>query len=199
MSVSREAEARLTIFSTLFERWNRSINLVSQASLPFLRTRHINDSVQIARFVTEATRKWVDIGSGGGFPGLVVAAVIAESRPECQVVLVESDLRKATFLREAARQMAVRVIVEPVRIETLAPQDADILSARALAELPALCGYASRHLNKDGVALFFKGAKYESEVVKARRAGWEFAMDIHNSESDPSGVILGLKDIHCVA
>jgi 16S rRNA (guanine527-N7)-methyltransferase len=199
MSVSREAEARLTIFSTLFERWNRSINLVSHASLPLLRARHIDDSVQIARFVTETTRKWVDLGSGGGFPGLIVAAVIAESRPECRVILVESDQRKATFLREAARQMDVSVVVETVRIETLPPQDADVLSARALAELPTLCGYANRHLNKDGVALFFKGAKYESEVVKARGAGWEFTMDIHNSESDPSGVILGLKDIHRVA
>jgi 16S rRNA (guanine527-N7)-methyltransferase len=199
MSVSREAEARLTIFSTLFERWNRSINLVSHASLPLLRARHIDDSVQIARFVTETTRKWVDLGSGGGFPGLIVAAVIAESRPECRVILVESDQRKATFLREAARQMDVSVVVETVRIETLPPQDADVLSARALAELPELCRYASRHLNNDGVALFFKGAKYESEVVKARGAGWEFTMDIHNSVSDPSGVILGLKDIHRVA
>ena len=136
MSVSRETSARLEILAGLLAKWNSTLNLVAKATLQDLSARHIDDSAQLARFLQPTARHWVDIGSGGGFPGLVIAAILADSQPNCRMTLVEADARKSVFLREAARHMGLAVDVLTARVETLPPIAADMLSARALAALP---------------------------------------------------------------
>lgn len=193
LTVSRETEERLRQLQALLAKWNPSINLVSRNTLAEAWSRHILDSAQLF-MVAGPSRTWVDLGSGGGFPGLVIAALMAEKRPGSQVILVESDQRKATFLREAARQIGVSVVVRAERIETLDPLYADTLSARALASLDRLCGFAAPHLAPEGVALFPKGQNWQSEVAEARKS-WKFEMDVRPSLVDPVSVVLVMKAI----
>lgn len=149
VNVSRETFEELRAYRSLVRRWTPAINLVSKASVDDLWQRHIADSAQVfAATGAESAQSWVDLGSGGGFPGLVVAVLAKELRPDLRVTLVESDLRKATFLRQAAQALSLSVTVHSVRIESLAPQNADVLSARALAPLSDLLAHAERHLRK---------------------------------------------------
>jgi 16S rRNA (guanine527-N7)-methyltransferase len=193
--VSRETSDRLATLIRMLTRWNGSLNLVAEATVADAGRRHIADSAQILRSVPPEITKWSDLGSGGGFPGLVVAAIMHESHPNCRVTLIESDKRKAVFLREAAREMGIQVHVQTARVERLPPQQAQIVSARALAPLPILCGYAQRHLRPDGVALFMKGARYAQEIVDARAQGWNFDLVAHKSTTDSDAAILELRNI----
>ncbi|KUJ78050.1 16S rRNA (guanine(527)-N(7))-methyltransferase RsmG [Ruegeria marisrubri] len=193
LDVSRETFDRLTVFATLLERWNPRINLVSRNSLKDLWTRHILDSVQVFRCV-EAKGHWVDLGSGGGFPGMVCAIMAAEEAPDAHFTLVESDQRKAAFLRSAARECRAKCTVLSRRIEKIAPLEADILSARALADLTVLLSYCDRHLRDTGVALFPKGATWEKEVAEARKQ-WNFAAEPITSLTEPQAVILKIKGV----
>ena len=195
LDVSRETTVRLAAFTQIFAKWAKAVNLVSSSTLDDLETRHIGDSLQIAKFAPESARIWVDIGTGGGFPGLIVAASQVESHPERQFLLVESDQRKATFLREAARVMGISVKVITARIESLSSLRADVVSARALAPLELLCGYAGRHLAPGGVALFMKGEGYAKEVATARQAGWEFDAEYKASITQPGSVIIIMQNI----
>ena len=198
LDVSRETFDRLSLLQALLEKWNPAINLVAKSTLPEAWTRHIVDSAQLYALAPQSVRRWVDLGSGGGFPGLVVAALSAQRDPERRVTLVESDQRKGTFLRQAARELGLtNVSVLSDRIEKLAPLNADVLSARALAALPALCGFAAQHMVADGLALFPKGAHYREEVAAAR-ADWHFDLTTHPSETDPSAVVLAMKAIQHV-
>jgi 16S rRNA (guanine527-N7)-methyltransferase len=192
--VSRETTERLSRFADLLRKWNPSINLVSRTTLDSLETRHILDSAQLFDFKPAGARHWVDLGSGGGFPGLVIAILAAELAPTLRVTLIESDRRKATFLRTVARELdlkEVRVLAE--RIETVPPQDADVVSARALAPLPDLLAYAERHLAPGGIALFPKGARHDE--VDDGLASWRFEVQKFPSRTDPKAVILKLGAI----
>lgn len=191
LDVSRETSERLELYAELLQRWNPRINLVSRASLPQLWSRHFLDSAQLFALRPARARTWADLGSGGGFPGLVVAALAAEAAPELRVTLVESDARKAAFLATAARELGLAVTVHADRIETLPPLGAEVLSARALAPLDPLLGYAARHLGPDGRALLPKGAGHAEEIAEARRR-WRFDLRIHPSRSAPDGVILDI-------
>lgn len=195
LNVSRETIGALQELEALVRRWNAAINLVSRGSLAELWSRHIVDSAQIFSLCPANARTWLDLGSGAGFPGLVVAILARELKPELRVTLVESDLRKATFLRQAARTLNVSVTVASERIEVLAPQRADVLSARALAALVDLLGHAERHLQPDGVAIFPKGARYAEELVQARDL-WAFDADSRQSLSEPEATILEIRNIH---
>jgi 16S rRNA (guanine527-N7)-methyltransferase len=196
LDVSRETTDRLRQLERLLIKWNPAINLVSKATLPQVWDRHIVDSAQIYRLAPPASH-WVDLGSGGGFPGLVIACLAAELCPNMKVTLVESDQRKATFLREAARELLLKTNVISARIETVDPLFADVLSARALAPLSDLLAYANRHMRPDGVALFPKGASWRDEVARAQE-GWHFDCDTHPSATDPHGAILAVKAIRHV-
>lgn len=193
LNVSRETSGRLARFAGLLEKWNPRINLVSRNSLADLWTRHIVDSVQVFRCVAPAGH-WVDLGSGGGFPGLIVAILAAEEAPDLRVTLIESDQRKAAFLRAAAREAGADCAVLSKRIEAVAPQQADILSARALADLDGLLGFAERHLNPTGVALFPKGVTWQKEVEAARQS-WKFRAQPITSITDPAAVILKIEGV----
>ena len=163
---------------------NRSCNL----------TRHILDSAQIFDLCPARSGAWVDLGSGAGFPGLVVAILAADEAPELEVHLVESDARKAAFLAAAARACSIAPTIHTARAESLPAFGADVVSARALAPLPVLLELASRHLSPQGKAIFPKGARAGEELAAAL-ATWRFAYDKHPSLTDPDSVILVIKDI----
>lgn len=189
LDVSRETSERLETYAALLGRWNERINLVSRTSLAQLWSRHILDSAQLFALAGAQLQNWADLGSGGGFPGLVVAILAAESAPGLRMTLVESDGRKAAFLATAVRELGLSVAVRQERIEARAPLGAQILSARALAPLDDLLGYAVRHLAPGGRALFLKGASHGAEIAAAR-AHWSFELQIHPSKSGADGVIL---------
>jgi len=195
--VSRETRERLEIYAGLLSKWNPKINLVSASTIPGMWTRHFLDSAQILALANESTALWADLGTGGGFPGLIVAIMAKESRPGMQVICVESDQRKAAFLRTVIAETGISARVVARRIEELEPLGADVVSARALAPLPVLLGYAAPHLVKGGEAIFLKGAGYQKEVNEALER-WSFELDTYPSKTDPDAIILKIGDIRRV-
>lgn len=192
-NVSRETNERLKIYADLLVKWNPKINLISKSSVANLWQRHFVDSAQIWS-IAPKSGYWLDIGSGGGFPGLVIAAIASDECPSMRIGLVESDSRKATFLRTAAREMGINAEIHISRIENLAPQNADVLSARALAPLSQLCSFAERHLSTKGCAVFPKGEKAVDEIETAL-ANWQFEVETYPSVTDKDASILKLKGI----
>lgn len=197
INVSRETLERLDIFSALLEKWNPSINLVSKSTLQSLWTRHFLDSAQIFEIADPSPGLWADFGTGGGFPGLIVAIIGAERRPDIGLVCVESDTRKATFLRTVLRETGILAKVASERAETMPRLGAATVSARALAPLSRLLAYAERHLEPDGKAVFLKGAGYEAEIAESLET-WTFQLDTYPSKTDPGATILKLGDIQRV-
>ncbi|OUJ03754.1 16S rRNA (guanine(527)-N(7))-methyltransferase RsmG [Acetobacter cibinongensis] len=188
MDVSRETQERLEAFVALLQKWNPRINLVSGRDIPFVWDRHVKDSLQIAPLVSGA-EQFIDIGSGGGFPGIVTA--IATNVPG---TLIESDQRKATFLREAARvtQAPIKVLAERIERADIAP--APVVTARALAALPKLLEWTAPLLAKGGKAIFLKGQQAEDELIEARRC-WHMDVSIHPSITSHDGVILEVSNL----
>ena len=182
--VSRETLRRLEIYASLLDRWTRRINLVSAATLPDLWHRHFADSAQLLALGPRAG-SWLDLGAGAGFPGLVIAILA----PGLRVRLVESDQRKCAFLRRVSDETATPVDIIPDRIESLAPQHAAVVSARALAPLTQLLAHAEKHLAPDGIGLFPKGRTVHNEIAEAERA-WRFRCRVRPSLTDPEAAIV---------
>jgi len=195
--VSRETMERLDLYAALLERWTLRINLISPKTLPQLWTRHFLDSAQLLALAPAGGGLWADLGSGGGFPGAVVAIVAAEGRPDFRFALIESDQRKATFLRTVARETGVSFEVTAARVESLPSLGAAVLSARALAPLSALISFAKTHLSPAGRALFPKGASAQAELAEALET-WSFDCETHPSETDEEAVILSIGAIERV-
>lgn len=194
LNVSRETQDRLIRYRALLEKWNPTINLVARSTLADAWTRHFLDSAQLMDFCPAEATHWVDLGSGGGFPGLVVAILAAEAAPQMRVTLIESDRRKATFLRTVARDLEIAPVIVNDRIEAAPPQTADILSARALAPLPRLLDFAARHLAPGGKALLPKGASHMQDISDAL-AKWRFDVQKYPSRTDPGAVILKIEGL----
>lgn len=194
-NVSRETYEELLAFANLVNKWTPKINLISKSTVPDVWNRHIVDSVQLFGVAPLKFETWVDIGSGGGFPGIVMAILGKAFQPGARFTLIESDLRKATFLRTAARELSLPVNVIADRIEKAAPQDADIVSARALTAFSMLLPLIDRHLKTEGVALLHKGQSYESEILEARQS-WHFDLEEHPSMTNPEARLLSVKRIH---
>lgn len=192
--VSRETRLRLDAFARTFHAWNAAISLVSRRDAADLWPRHIQDSTQLFTLRRPSDRRWVDIGTGGGFPGLIIAILAADVAPDLAVTLVESDRRKAAFLRAAAQASGVQPRILTERAEALPSLEADVLSARAVAPLPTLLSFADRHLRRDGCALFPKGARVDDEVTSAL-ATWRFTVHKIPSRTDPQGVILAIEGV----
>ena len=195
--ISALATERLQIFVGLLAKWNAAINLVSAASLAEVWTRHVADSAQVLDVAPIRRARWLDMGSGAGFPGIVIALITADTPNPVEMTLVESDKRKAAFLSTVSRETGVPMIIQAARIEAVAPQNADTVSARALAPLVRLCSFAERHLAPHGAALFLKGGHYDAEIAEARRT-WSFSLDVRRSSTDPAGVVLIMKDLRRV-
>lgn len=193
LDVSRETFDKLEAFAELVQKWTARINLVSRSSGKDLWNRHILDSAQLFQ-LAPAQGTWVDLGSGGGFPGIIIAILSEGAKADHQVTLVESDQRKSVFLRTAIREVQLGAKVISSRIEEIPSMNADILTARALADLSTLCGFAERHLSPNGLALFPKGAQWQKEDKVAREI-WSYSCDPVKSKSHPDAAVLKMKDI----
>jgi len=191
--VSRETEAKLREFLALLQRWNARINLVADREEESLWQRHVLDSLQLAPLLPPGDGPIVDLGSGAGFPGLILA--LASNRP---THLVESDRRKAAFLIEAARTLGLPPVkIHPTRIEAVTLPPAAVVSARALAPLPDLLRHAHKLLAPGGIALFPKGRTAEQELTAAAR-GWNMRVERFPSRTDPASTILRISEIRPV-
>lgn len=194
--VSRETMIRLELFHNLAEKWTKKINLLSRSNQNDLWDRHIWDSAQLISHANQDNR-WVDIGSGGGFPGIVIAILLKETSSLGKMTLIESDRRKCVFLREAIRLLDLDADVLSARVEEAPAQGADVLTARALSDLTTLLGFAQRHLSASGKALFLKGATWEKEVEMARKS-WSFRLTNHKSKTNKFSAVLEIEDIERV-
>ena len=196
MDVSRETWERLDALVAALDRWQAKTNLVAPTTLAQVWTRHVADSAQLVELAPRDAKIWVDIGAGGGFPGLVVAALLAG---RTEVHLVESNLKKAAFLREAARAMGLTVTVHGVRAEAAlgsAIPRADVVSARALASLSELLRLTAPLLKTGAVGLFPKGEKAADELTEAQES-WNINASFHSSRTDPAASVIrveGLSD-----
>lgn len=179
---------RFEIYLTLLEKWQRAINLVGKNTLTDAWRRHILDSAQLLPEIDKSARI-ADLGSGAGLPGLVIAMATG-----AQIHLVESDQRKATFMREVARETDTDIEVHVARIEELPPLEADIVTARALAPLPKLLPWVHRHLKLNGKSLLMKGADVDQELTESAKQ-WTMKMVRKPSLSDASGTILIVNDL----
>jgi 16S rRNA (guanine527-N7)-methyltransferase len=187
--VSHETAARLDTFVELFLRWQRAVQLVAPSTLPKIWTRHIADSLQLLEVAPEA-KTWVDLGSGGGFPGLVVAIALAEVPGAC-VHLIESDTRKASFLREAARVTQAPAQVHAERVESVAKRirAVEAVTARALAPLGKLLDLAEPLLEHGARGFFLRGQDVDNELTEAAKS-WKIQSTLLPSRTDPRGKVL---------
>lgn len=193
VDVSRETLETLQAFAEMAVKWTARINLISKSTIQDVWNRHVVDSAQLYP-LAPSFRSWVDVGSGGGFPGIVIAIIAAEKAPDAALTLIESDIRKATFLRSAVREFKLSATIETSRVESVPPLGADILSARALASLADLLPLAQLHLTKDGIALLPKGRTYAEEIAEVS-ADWTYEFTDHPSITDPQSRILKVKRI----
>ena len=197
ISVSRETVDRLKIYESQLRKWQRAVNLVAPASLPDIWLRHFADSIQLAPLVPKSAKSLVDLGSGGGFPGLVLAAEFAASGGP-SVTLVESDQRKCAFLREAARAMEISVEILSTRIENDANLDAldccDVVTARALAPLHKLLSFVVPFVSSETTCVFLKGRDAAREIAEAQ-INWNFDVAEHPSVTDPEARIVVVRNI----
>jgi 16S rRNA (guanine527-N7)-methyltransferase len=187
--VSRETEERLQAYADLLLHWNRRINLISRADEENVWDRHINDSLQLGPLIPPYIDRAIDLGTGAGFPGLVLC--IATNIP---FDLVESDQRKAAFLREAARITSAPAHIHACRIGDLDIPPARLITARALAPLSKLLELATPLLAPGGVCLFPKSEKVDQELKDAS-ATWTMQLERHISRTDRSGVILRISEV----
>lgn len=187
VDVSRETLDRLEALVTTLVRWQKAINLVSRTTIEDVWTRHILDSAQLAPLIPPEAKSLADLGSGGGFPGLVLAAL----RPALDMTLIEVDARKAAFLGEAGRRMGLlkqpRVVIG--RIEEAPAANADVVTARALAPLGQLLSWAARHRADNAICLFHKGKGWQAELTEAMK-DWDIPCQPLSSITDSDAVIL---------
>nr|WP_315798624.1 MULTISPECIES: 16S rRNA (guanine(527)-N(7))-methyltransferase RsmG [unclassified Bradyrhizobium] len=193
--VSRETEQRLDRYVALLLEWQAKTNLVAPSTLPHLWTRHIADSLQLLDLAPDA-RIWIDLGSGGGFPGVVLACALAD-RPGAQIHLVERNAKKAAFLREAIRVTGAPGIVHLSEIGDIVEKwsgRVDCVTARALAPLHQLIGFAEPLVKKGAKALFLKGQDVEAELTESTKY-WKIESKLHSSRTGGQGWIVAIDCI----
>jgi 16S rRNA (guanine527-N7)-methyltransferase len=186
--VSRETILKFERYIQLLEVWNKSVNLVKLKTPEEIWERHIYDSAQLSLYLSSA-RTIIDLGSGAGFPGLILAMM-----GRWQVTLIDSDTKKCSFLREVARQTNTKVTILNQRIETVIPWKVDAITIRALAPLKKLLDYSFPFLRENGIGLFLKGKKLDAELHQAQLS-WNFTSEIIESKTSCEGRILKVKDI----
>ncbi len=198
--VSRETSHRLDRFVALLLQWQKSVNLIAPSTVPSLWTRHVADSLQLLPLVPDA-RTWVDLGSGAGFPGMALACALADT-PGAAVHLVESNLKKSAFLREATRVTGAPAIVHAVRVEDFVESfrgRADVVTARALAPLKSLLDQSFELLRAGGAGLFPKGQDVEAELTEATKC-WNMTVTLVPSLTDSKGRIVVVRGLErCTA
>ena len=191
--VSRETVARLDRFAALLLDWHGRMNLIAASTVPTLWTRHIADSLQLLAIAPQA-RKWADLGSGGGFPGLPIACALAEQN-SAEVHLIESNKKKAAFLREAVRVTGAPAVVHAERVADFAQAsrgELDAVTARALAPLPELLSIAYPLLKRGALGLFPKGQDVEAELTQATKC-WSIQASLVPSRTDPESRVVLIR------
>jgi 16S rRNA (guanine527-N7)-methyltransferase len=191
--VSRETLARLKAYAGLLADWNARHNLVSAASLAEAWRRHFWDSAQLAQFIPTEAKSLADLGSGAGFPGLVLAILFRE-RPGFRTVLYEATAKKCAFLAAASQSTGATAEIRNARMEKGKPEAFDVVTARACAPLAGLLAYAQPFQSVGTVNLFLKGQSVASELTEARKS-WRMQLFRHQSRSDPSGTILEIREL----
>lgn len=189
LSLSDDQRRALEAYAALLEKWQPRINLVAPATLPNLWERHILDSAQLLSHMADLPGPVLDLGSGAGFPGMVLSILGRED-----MILVESDHRKVAFLQEAARVSGARPTIEACRIESLRPIRAGIVTGRALAPVDKLLRYAQPYVDESTVFLFLKGEQVDSELTTAEKT-WKMSISKTLSITDARGVVLRLEDV----
>jgi 16S rRNA (guanine527-N7)-methyltransferase len=188
-----DRQTMLSAYIALLQKWNATINLVSAADMPDLWPRHIDDSLQLGTVAGPLPPRAIDMGSGAGFPGLILAIAYG-----IEVDLVEQDQRKAAFLREAAMVTGAPVRVHAVSVERVKIAPAPLIVSRALAPLPMLLRWAAPLLTENGFCLFPKARNAEAEIAKAERI-WSMRIERIPSLTDSNGVILRIAELHAKA
>ena len=188
-NVSRETKKNFMVFEELLKKWNKKINLVSSATTNDFRERHILDSLQLIQFAKTGKGVWLDIGSGGGFPGIPLAIYSKEKHPEFKFNFMDSNSKKCLFLEEVCRKLNIEGNVICDRIEAAPLVSCDYIVSRALAPLDDLLGYSKMNRNFIGKSLFLKGKKFKQEILHAK-SRWHFSYKIHQSLSHKDGKIV---------
>jgi 16S rRNA (guanine527-N7)-methyltransferase len=193
--VSRETAALLDRFLDILLPWTQKTNLIARSTIPTVWTRHIADSLQLLALAPDG-KIWIDLGSGAGFPGIVIACALAD-RAGAAVHLVESTSKKAAFLREAVNQLQIPAVVHPVRIEDFVKNfrvQADVVCARALAPLHELLALAQPLLKTGAQGLFHKGQDVEGELTQASKY-WNIEAELVPSKTSPEGRIVVVRGL----
>ncbi|WP_169566596.1 16S rRNA (guanine(527)-N(7))-methyltransferase RsmG [Sneathiella limimaris] len=187
--VSRETLEKLETYVALLNKWQKAINLVSKSTLPDVWIRHILDSYQVIQYGPKEKSIWVDLGSGAGFPALVVAMAT-----DHDVHVIESDLRKCQFMREVSRETSTPITVHTKRIEAIEPFKANVISARALASLEKLLDLGHKFATEKTTFLFLKGQDVDAELTNAAKC-WNMDAVKHSSLSSSEGCVLQLRNV----
>ena len=198
LDVSRETLDALKYFEDLVVLWNPAINLISNSSIADLWSRHIVDSAQLFLFTLPDEGLWLDVGSGGGFPGIVVSIIAKELAPSLWVVLVESDNRKCVFLRTVIRELGLSVKVINDRIENVKLDGVVYLSARALRNLNSLLFIVENNVSRETVCVFPKGRSYKKELVESQK-NWKFDFNLIDSNTSEDSKVIVLKGLERVS
>lgn len=192
-NVSRETISKLEQFAELLKDWNQKMNLVSRNSMEVLWERHILDSVQLINYISPTIKTLVDIGSGAGFPGLILAILMQEKIPDAKITLIESITKKTVYLKDMCERLKLsNVTVKNERVENLKITAPDVVTARAVAALDVLCGYVSKINGNKTESLFLKGQSYKEEIAAAQK-NWKFDLEIFPNRYSADGVVLKLS------
>ena len=196
INVSRETIENFKIYQDMLREWNGIHNLVSKRSLPHLWQRHFLDSAQIFRYLPTTATSLVDLGTGAGFPGLVLAEILRD-RKRFRTVVYESTGKKCRFLEAVTKRLGLNVEIRNSRVEAAQDEVFDIVTARALAPLPDLLAYAQRFFGHNTTGLFLQGQNIASELTQTHKS-WKMITRQHPSISDPSGIILEVRELKSV-
>lgn len=192
-NVSRETVGKLEKFAELLREWNQKMNLVSRNSLEVLWERHILDSAQLINYIPVTVRRLLDIGSGAGFPGIVLAIIMQEKMPDAEITLVESITKKTVYLKDVCERLNLsNVNIVNDRVENIDIKGVDVITARAVAALDVLCRYAAKFSSGSTESLFLKGQSYNDEIVSAQK-NWDFKSQIFTNRYCNDGVILKIS------
>lgn len=194
-NVSRETYKKLQDFVVLLSEWNTKMNLVSKNSLADVWIRHVLDSAQLVDYIPNNVKHIVDIGSGSGFPGIVLAILLQEQNPQAHITLVESITKKALYLKNVAENLGLNSVeVVNNRVENAVFKNVDMITARAVASTDILCGYADKIGNKNTEMLLLKGKSFADEEAEAGKR-WIYTREIYKNKYSDDGVIVRIKNI----
>ena len=192
--VSRETCDLLRLYYDMLVSWNKKINLVSRKSIKTTWNRHFLDSAQLWLYLPQKANKWLDFGSGAGFPGLVIAFISKELKPDLKIVLVEKNKKKALFLNEVVNKIGLNVEILSNNVELIRPQRADVITSRAFGKLDHLLKISYKHQNKDTTALFPKGISFTEEIIISKKK-WSYELERIKNIIDSNSFILKIRKL----